>query len=259
MNHINSFFLSERHLLQAIPNIREKWLEDHRQCYQAVGLTWPGGAAASPASRAYLGSSGPELLAELSQREKDLLAFLVTTDQTDDNSGDAGVSGGPCSTSIPNKPRQDERAADLLHSIGRLKGFKEGCSPCLLPRSDIWLHRARRLLGPHEAFLLQCWDLQHWGVEIFPEGPGLVECAVATAPLQPPSRGRKRGQETTHPAVAASHLPASFSRRFLMDLAGNAFCGACVGLSLLVCMAHTTCPVHAVPSARMHWQDQDQV
>lgn len=188
-------------------------MHDHAAAYTAQGLQWPGDTHL-PRVQQYL-EDQPCNLDVLTDREKDLLFYALSTEM----SSPPVIHGGS---------ELDESTLDLYHSLTRARCFKHGRASCVLPHSDMWLLQSRRLLSPHEAFLLQSFDLSQWHIEPRPvptsQGDGLTTV-----------KGRKRPR----PPCSDEY----FSRSLLFDLAGNSFSGSCIGLCLLVAFSFASQPL----------------
>lgn len=202
-------------------------MTQHQQLYASNSLPWPGARDMSPLVQQYIGDDR-DLLSALTVRERDSLFFLLATGGASAYAAYAASSGSPGSSGAGGSESEaDEMAADLYHSLVRVQSFRAATSPCILPRSNIWLLHAKRLLTPYEAFLLQGFDLEKWGILVEP--PSSTELGLVRA-----ASSRKRSA-CGQPALAEQ----SSSWRFLFDLAGNSFCGPCIGLCIIIAMAHT--------------------
>lgn len=175
-----------------------KWQKLHAKLFAQAGLPWPGRVAVQqlPRLAAYFADAH---MAPLSEREVDALVFLVAT-----------FEGCP-----PGYPK-DEALADLIHSLDRIKHFRFGCSPCVLPHSKLWAFGSKRILTPEECFGLQDFHLQN--------------SSICVEPLPSGQRTKRK-----LPLTAISH---QWSARVLQDLAGNAFQASCAAAACVTLLAH---------------------
>lgn len=99
-------------------------------------------------------------------------------------------------------------ATDLSQSLGRTPTARPNHISCILPVSDIILLElpSPRLLTPLEAMALQGMQAECLGLDIHPHRPG---CHSGSG---------------------------DWKWREIFDLAGNAFCGQCVGAAILVAL-----------------------
>ena len=195
---------------------RTRWLEQHCALYQEAGLPWPGTMNIPTVAQYFASPESMESFAVLTEREQDALVYLVARRKLQDL--DDGCTGS-------------EAMVDLYHSLARVLKWRVGISPCVLPHSNIWILSARRLASPEEALLLQDFDLEAFGIVPVPRAEG---------------KRRKRKRPESAGAAGSTGSAGSeeqtqtheWGRRFLFDLAGNAFNGSCVAACLLTLLAH---------------------
>lgn len=204
-----------------------QWEELHKNHFQSCGLPWP--AKLDPSNQQRLLDVAKQN--SLTEREMSVLTFLLLTG---------------CEASV----------VDLSQSINRIP-MAFGMTPTVMPAGLLFSLNQMRCLTPPEAFALQGLPVTNSMAD--PSMRFLSSVSFMSLDthrsrrLRQPHAGTKRGRggqwivDVAHDAPSDSDGALDNQRwAFLMELAGNAFCGHCVAASLMA----TLCWAEAQTEAR---------